>query len=122
MNVSMNDVKNVVTKTVSMAKTAVENFNIDKELTEEMFKASTPMVLGSTAVVTIIGIGICGPVAGIRMGLAFGARMGFEMAGVSVVTGATYGTISKCIESLKEESAEVPDEASSEINQEPVLN
>ena len=83
-----------------------------------MFKASTPMVLGSTAVVTIIGIGICGPVAGIRMGLAFGARLGFEMAGVSVVAGATYGTISKCIESLKEE----PAEASSETQQEPVLN
>ena len=122
MNVSMNDVKNAVTKTVSMAKTAVENFNIDKELTEEMFKASTPMVLGSTAVVTIIGIGICGPVAGIRMGLAFGARLGFEMAGVSVVAGATYGTISKCIEAMKEESAKEPTEAPAETNQEPVLN
>lgn len=122
MNVSMNDVQNAVTKTVSMAKTAVENFNIDKELTEEMFKASTPMVLGSTAVVTIIGIGICGPVAGIRMGLAFGARMGFEMAGVSVVAGATYGTIDKCIKAMKEEPAKEPTEASAEVNQEPVLN
>ena len=122
MNVSMNDVKNVVTKTVSMAKTAVENFNIDKELTEEMFKASTPMVLGSTAVITLIGIGIGGPIVGIRTGLAFGARLGFEIAGISVLTGATFGTINKCIEAMKEESAKEPTEAPAETNQEPVLN
>lgn len=122
MNISMKNVRKVSDKVTEVAKVAVENFGIDKEFTEELCKACTPMVLGSTAVLTIIGIGVCGPVAGIRMGLAFGARLGFQMAGISLISGAVFGTADNTIKAMKNEPAKEPAEASSQTQQEPVLN